>query len=231
MHRIDALMEKLGVSFEDTSALELALVHSSYLNENPGVYPESNERLEFLGDALISVAVAHDLYRRFPDSPEGELTAMRSALVRGESLAKVAALLDLGSYLLMGTGEEAGGGGKRPSNLAAAFEALVGALLGDRGYDVARTFVLRVLSDELAAVSDSRAPSNPKSRLQELVQHGGVASPLYVVVEVSGQDHARQFTVEVSVSGQVKGRGTGPRKSIAEQEAAAEALKALGHAV
>ena len=228
MSELDSLQERLGVSFESRALLQLALVHSSSLNEAPGRFAESNERLEFLGDALIGLVVANEVYRRYPDRPEGELTALRSDLVRGETLARTATSLDLGQQLSMGRGEEAGGGRERPSNLAAAFEALVGAMFLDRGYEVAREFVLRALSQELSDLGERRPAKNPKSALQELVQSGGGPPPEYRVASVTGKDHARQFTVEVVLSGRVMGSGTGRRKSEAEQAAAAKALTALG---
>ena len=231
MRHLDSLEESLGVFFKERSLLRLAFVHSSYLNENPGQFPQSNERLEFLGDALIGLATAEELYRRYPDRPEGELTAQRSALVQRETLARIAQSLDLGNQLLMGLGEEASGGRERPSNLEATFEALVGALFLDQGYQAARTFVLQALADELLEADQRDPPKNPKSLLQELVQGDGGDAPSYRIVEVTGEDHARQFTAEAVVSGNVVGRGTGPRKSNAEQEAARNALKALGHDV
>ena len=228
---LTSVQEELEVVFRDPELLRLALVHSSYLNENPGVFPESNDRLEFLGDALTGLVTAHRLYQMFPSRTEGELTTLRSALVRSEALAGAASRLKLGQFLLLGRGEEAGGGRERPSNLAGAFEALVGALFLDQGYDAARDFVLRALSPELSALDRCRLPENPKSLLQELVQVDGAPAPSYRVVKVSGEPHARQFMVEVEVAGRVLGRGDGPRKSNAEQEAAGEALRALEHDV
>jgi ribonuclease-3 len=224
---VDALEQTLGVRFADRDLLTLALVHSSYLNENPEDFPESNERLEFLGDALIGLVVAHRLYGDYPSVPEGGLTAMRSSLVRGDTLADVARSLNLGSYLLLGTGEDAGGGREKSSNLAAAFEAVVGALLLDRGYRTARTFVLRALSDQLEALARDAVVTNPKSMLQELVQGRHLDAPTYRIVDETGREHARRFTAEVIVGGRVLGRGTGGRKASAEQEAAREALEAL----
>ena len=225
---LKSLADELGFSFNNGDLLSLAFVHSSYVNENPAAFPESNERLEYLGDALVGLVVAHELYQRYPDRPEGDLTALRSALVKGETLALIADSLQLGQYLLMGKGEEASGGRKRPSNLAATFEALVGAVFLDRGYDEARDFVLRVLSDALSSVGKRISLKNSKSLLQELVQGKGKAVPSYCVVEVTGEDHARTFTVEVVISGEVMGRGTGSRKSTAERQAASEALSAVG---
>ena len=223
-----SLDEWLGVSVNDPSLLELAFVHSSYLNENPGESPESNERLEFLGDALIDLVVGHELYRRFPDKQEGELTALRSAMVRDDTLARIAESMRLGDRLLLGRGEDADGGRKRPSNLAGAFEALVGALFVDQGFEEARSFVVGVMSNELSALAHGEPPKDSKSLLQELVQAEGGAAPSYRIVEVTGDDHARSFTAEVVVSGKVLGRGTGRRKSLAEFEAATEALVSLG---
>lgn len=219
----------LSLSFKEKDLLQLALIHRSFLNENPGAFSESNERLEFLGDALLGLVVAQELFRRHPEKPEGELTTLRSALVRGDTLARIANSLELGEHLLMGRGEEASGGRERQSNLACAFEALLGAVFIDQGYEAARDFVLRVMADEISSVET--VPKSAKSVLQELVQRRGVGSPSYRVVEVGGEDHAREFTSEVTVSGEVVGRGKGRRKSEAEAEAAGQALKALGYDV
>ena len=223
----ESIEASLGVEFRRQDLLDLALVHSSYLNEFPGAFPQSNERLEFLGDAVIGAVVAEELYRRRVQWTEGQLTEARSSLVRGETLALVADRLEIGRHLHMGRGDEAAGGRERPTTLAAALEALVGALLLDQGYDAARDMVLRMFSPELSTLGDRDAASNPKSTLQEAVQGRGLAPPTYRIVESSGEDHARQFTAEVTVGGEVLGRGTGPRKSLAEREAAAAALNAL----
>ena len=226
--QLASLEEELELAFRSRDLLRLAMAHGSYLNENPTEPQESNERLEFLGDALIGLVVAHHLYKVLPEDAEGELTSRRSALVREETLARTAASLELGRYLLMGKGEEAGGGRSRPSNLAAAFEALVGAVLIDQGYDAAEAFVLRTLSPELSRIDQRETPKNSKSELQEMVQGRGHPPPVYRVVGETGEDHAREFMVEVVVSEKIMGRGGGRRKSVAEQEAASQALKALG---
>ena len=228
MSHTDSLEERLGVSFNDPSLLRLALTHRSYANESQSPVAESNERLEFLGDALIGLVVAHEVYERYPDRPEGELTGLRSALVRGETLARIADSMELGRHLIMGKGEDASGGRSRPSNLATAFEALVGALLLDGGYEAATAFVIRATSDEMLAADHRKDHKSPKSLLQELVQREAVAAPSYRVVDVSGDDHDRQFTVEVLVAGEVVGRGMGRRKALAEAEAAEDALGAMG---
>ena len=180
------MKESLGVELKDESLLRLALVHSSYLNENPGEFDESNERLEFLGDAVIGLVVAEALYRRRPDEPEGRLTAMRALLVRGETLARVARSLDLGPQILMGRGEAESGGRERDSNLANALEAVTGAILQDQGYEVARGFLLKAMAEELASSSMAGHDTNPKSALQELVQSMDGSLPVYRIVAASG---------------------------------------------
>ena len=169
MTDVDKLEKALGVKFKDKNLLKLAFVHSSYLNENPDSVPESNERLEFLGDALIGLVVADELYRRYPLRPEGDLTPLRVAIVRGDTLAKVARVQGLGDLLLMGKGEVASGGRNRTSNLADTYEALVGALFLDKGYKQASEFVLKTLSDEINNLKDHTVPQNAKSALQEFV--------------------------------------------------------------
>ena len=226
--RLDALESSLGVSFGDKSLLELAFVHSSFIAEFPDVYPESNERLEFLGDALVGLVVAHELYTRFPDRPEGQLTQMRAALVSKEALAQVADALKLGGYLILGKGETETGGVERESNRANAFEALIGAIFLDLGYDVAREFTLRVMEQPIKAVVSGDAPlKHPKSLLHEVSMSKGYGPPVYRVIEESGEDHQREFTVEAMVNGASAGQGVGGRKALAEREAAREALRTM----
>ena len=227
MSELQSIEEELEINFRDKDLLKLAFVHSSYINENPGVLPESNERLEYLGDAILGLAVARELYRRYPTKQEGDLTSLRSALVRGDTLAEVAHAMHLGEYLLMGVGEDAGGGRERRSNLAAAFEALVGAILEDRGYEAAESFVLKVLARQLDTVEEPGRVKNAKSALQELLQGRGMSPPTYQVVAMTGKDHTRTFTSEVLIDGKVMGKGSGHRKALSEQQAAADALQAL----
>ena len=227
MSDLQSIEDGLGVDFKNKELLKLAFVHSSYINENPGVLPESNERLEYLGDAILGLAVAHELYRRYPTKQEGDLTNLRSALVRGDTLAEVAQSLHLGEYLVMGVGEDAGGGRERRSNLAAVFEALVGAVLEDRCYEAAEAFVLKVLARQLDSVEELGRGKNAKSALQELLQGRGMSPPTYQVVDMTGKDHTRTFTSEVLINGKVMGNGTGRRKALSEQEAAADALQAI----
>lgn len=227
-----ALMEELeralGVRFRDEELLRLALVHSSYINENPGVFPESNERLEFLGDAVLGVAVAEELYAANPGWPEGKLTQARAALVQETTLAEAARDIGLGEMLRMGRGEESGGGRDRASNLSAGLEAVIGAVFLDQGYEAAREVVLRVLGDRVSSLGEPEASANPKSALQEAAQAKGLPSPTYRIVHEEGADHDRLFVAEVTVGGKVAGRGEGKRKSLAEQAAAVEALRGKG---
>ena len=221
------LQEALGVWFRDEGLLRLALTHSSYLNENPGEFPESNERLEFLGDAVISLAAAEELYAANPHWSEGTLTQARAALVQEAALAEAARRLDLGRWFRMGKGEDAGGGRGRPSNLSAGLEALVGAVFLDGGYDAAKNVVLRVLADSLSSLDQPLIPANPKSLLLEAAQANGLLPPTYRIVEEGGAAHAPMFVAEVSVDGKVAGVGQGRRKALAEQAAAKNALKAF----
>jgi len=227
--RLEAFERSLGLSFGDRSLLELAFVHSSFIAEFPGVYPESNERLEFLGDALIDLVVAHELYARFPDSPEGALTQMRAALVSKNALAQVADTLKLGGYLILGKGEMETGGVERESNRANVFEALIGAIFLDQGYGTAGEFTLKVMEGAITAVVNGDASlKHPKSLLHEAAMSRGYGPPVYRVIEESGEDHNREFTVEAVVNGKPAGQGIGSRKSLAEREAARQALRAMG---
>ncbi len=221
------LQEILNVSFMDLSLLEQALVHRSYLNENPDSVLPSNERLEFLGDALLGFVVAQRLYVEYPHLSEGEMSRLRSAIVCRETLAHLASSLGLGEYLRLGRGEEASGGRKRESNLACAFEAVVGAILVDRGFAAARDFILRFLDAELETAVEETLAKDYKSRLQEIVQAREQKTPSYRIVETTGPEHEKKFTVEVLVGDLVMGRGTGRSKRVAEREAARVALERL----
>ena len=221
------LAARLGLAFRDWSLLETALTHSSYLNEDSRGKLESNERLEFLGDAVIGLVIAQELYDRCPDAGEGDLTNRRTHVVRGSSLAQVARGLGLGGYLRMGRGEDAAGGRERESNLEDALEALVGAVFLDGGYDAARVLALRILKELIDEIVRHGIPQNAKGRLQELTQGRSLGQPRYELVETSGPDHAPTFTVAVEVNGKVLGRGTGNSKLDAEQAAAREALEKL----
>jgi len=220
-----ALQQTLGVSFNDLSLLERALIHSSYINENPGLAPSSNERLEFLGDAVLGLIVAEKLYQDFPHSDEGEMTRLRAALIRRDTLARMARAIRLGDYLYLGKGEEASGGRNKPANLAGALEAVIAAIFLDLGSATTGDFILRLLSPELQKVVSQGVGVDHKSQLQQLIQARGQQAPAYHVVEEMGPDHDKRFTVEVRVGDTVLGRGSDKSKKAAETEAARSALE------
>ncbi len=223
---LHALERALRTSFRDRSLLFQALVHRSYLNENPESHLDSNERLEFLGDAVLDMVTAEYVFRRYPEKGEGEMTLLRSALVRTDTLARFARELGLGSFLVLGRGEEADGGRERPSILAGAFEALVGAIYLDAGLEAVRSFVGPLLEAE-AERWQGRQPLDFKSALQIEVQGRYNRTPEYRTVASWGPDHARRFRVEVWVGNEVLGVGEGPSKQAAQQEAARRALEGL----
>ena len=226
--RVKGLENALGFSFKDPSLLNLALIHRSYCNEH-GLDPaECYERLEFLGDAVLELAVSTELFTKFPDADEGELTKTRSSLVRKETLAQIARRIDLGSYLFVGKGVETSNDREQDSVLAAAFEALIAAIYIDQGNEFTRQLILRLMELELVqAETSGHPPENPKSQLQEMVQGQGMNPPAYQLVGSDGPDHNPVFTVDVLVNGQVVGTGTGGKKSEAEGAAAQAALAAL----
>jgi ribonuclease-3 len=224
--RVEALQRHLALRFNDPARLREALTHRSYLNEINQAWP-SNERLEFLGDAVLGLISTDYLFFRFPKLGEGELTNLRSALVRTETLARFSGEIDLGRYLFLGRGEEISQGRQRPAGLACAFEALLGAIYIDQGYVAAREFALRFLEPELKSVLEGRLHKNAKSVLQELVQARMQQTPTYHLIQETGPDHAKAFTVEVRVGNRVLGRGHDRSKRGAEQAAAETALTLL----
>ena len=220
----DSLEQVLGVTFNDRGLLTQALVHRSYLHEHPDSVMPSNERLEFLGDAVLGLAVAEHIYHRYPEMGEGDLTSIRAAVVKTPTLARLAADLHLGDYLLMSRGEESGGGRARQAILACAYEALIGAMLIDQGNEATRRFILAQFEPVLDEVVRDRLDHDDKSILQEMVQGLLGITPLYRLISTTGPHHEPMFTVEVSAGEQILGRGTGRNKREAEQLAAAEAL-------
>ncbi len=221
------LEAKLGFVFEDKSLLQRALTHRSYLNENFNLPWLDNERLEFLGDSILGFVAAEYLYHHFPEMKEGDLTSLRAALVRGETLAQYAEELHLGQHLLISRGEEAAGGRARPALLAATFEAVVGALYLDRGLEAARTLILSVIRSKTESIVQERLDRNAKSLLQELSQGRLKVTPVYRTIETRGPDHAREFTVQVLLGDRAYGVGSGRNKQTAEQAAARAAIEQL----
>ncbi len=218
---------KVDLPFEDASLLRRALTHRSFVNEHSEAL-EDNERLEYLGDAAIDFLVAAWLYNHFPEMDEGQLTRMRSALVRTEQLAEFARELDLGEALRLGRGEESSGGRDRPALLCAAFEAVVGALYLDGGYPVLVEFLEPRLKRAAKTILDDQALLDARSSLQIWAQAELGETPRYTTVDAFGPDHAREFVVDVDVGGKVRGRGHGHSKQEAAQNAAADALNKVG---
>ena len=219
--------KNLGISFRQEYLLEQAFTHLSYLNENPGFARPSNERLEFLGDAILNFIAAEKLYEEFSKLPEGELTEIRASLICRDTLADLASSLKLGDWLLLGRGEEANGGRTKASNLANAMEALIGALYLDQGLARARRFVLRQFKPELKKIKAGKTTSNYKALVQEFIQGQKRPTPVYRLVEATGPDHSKQFTAEILVEGEALGRGTGKSKKTAEIQAARAAWEKL----
>ena len=222
---INELETAIGYRFENISLLQNALSHSSYANERWHDSLMSNERLEFLGDSILGMTVADYLYRNFPDRPEGELTRMRADMVCERTLAAVANRIGLGQHLLLGHGEEQGGGRSRTSILADAVESIIAACYLDGGFEPAAAFIRTFI---LCQVPVKRfANQDYKTALQELVQRKKDQKLVYTLVGTSGPDHDKQFEVEVTLNGNCVGRGTGRSKKRAEQSAAHAALATL----
>ncbi|MDE0158729.1 MAG: ribonuclease III [Candidatus Dadabacteria bacterium] len=214
---------KLGYDFKDPSLLEMALTHSSYANE---FSCPSNERLEFLGDALLGCVVSVLLYEKYPSYTEGDLSKIRSRVVSGANFAKYAEMLGLGEQIRLGKGEESTGGRERESNNANAFEALIGALYLDAGYEKTFEVVSRLFQD---AVEEDDFPHDSKTQLQEVSQSVFGKTPEYRVLSEEGPPHERTFTVEVRISSDLAGTGKGRSKRQSEQSAARDALRKLGY--
>jgi ribonuclease III len=219
------LSRRLGLPFSNVALLTRALTHRSYVNENPDSQ-EDNERLEFLGDAVLDFIVGAWVYNRFPEMREGELTKIRSAIVRNDQLAIFARRLNLGPALRLGRGEFASGGGQRDGLLGSLFEAVVGALFLDAGLGAVETFVAPLLEEAYEFILDEI--HDPKSQLQEWAQSEKLGTPQYVTVSSSGPDHAKVFEVEVRIQGMAYGRGHGSSKHVAARIAAQAALESLG---
>ena len=222
---LNSLEKEIGYVFKKRSLLKQAVTHRSYANENRGSGP-FNERLEFLGDAVLSLISADFLYKKFPSMAEGDLTKLRSSLVCTASLSEYARRIKLGDYLLLGKGELATGGNERDSNLENAFEALIAAVYLDGGIDKARRFVLRFLDDSVETHHISF--KDYKTKLQEIVQESHEETLNYVITKESGPDHDKRYEVEVHLDSNVIGKGKGRSKKQAEQEAAKQALQLMG---
>lgn len=221
------LATRLGLGFANLHLLVRALTHRSYVNENQSAV-EDNERLEFLGDAVLDFVVGAWVYNHFPEMQEGDLTRMRSALVRTDTLAEFAQRLELGPALRLGRGELASGGRQRDNLLCATFEAVIGAMYLDADISAVEKFVEPLLSSFSSKVIRQDEIYDPKSTLQEWAQSNKLGTPRYVTLNATGPDHARIFTVEAQINGKAYGQGTGSSKQAAAQMAAQAALESLG---
>ncbi|AWB44259.1 ribonuclease III [Paenibacillus sp. CAA11] len=220
------LQHKLQIQFHDRQLLKQAFTHASYVNEHRFSQHSDNERLEFLGDAVLELTVSEYLYRLFPDRPEGELTKLRASIVCEPSLVKFAEGLDFGQYVLLGKGEELTGGRTRPALLADVFESFIGALYLDQGLDQVIEFLNRNIFPQLV-LNGKMQITDYKTELQELTQHHNLGVLEYRIVEERGPAHEREFVSEVYMEGRRLGRGAGRSKKEAEQQAAAVALEEL----
>ena len=223
----DQLQKIIGHKFKNPALLLEALTHPSLAHEKAGHCGQHNQRLEFLGDAVLQLILTDQVYALHPDFPEGKLTQVRAHLANRHTLHRQANAIDLGSYLLLGKGEESSGGRTRLSNLADAYEALLGAVYLDGGIRAARKFVAKQFAREFKSLKETAPRQNPKGRLQELLQSNSAANPQYRVIHESGPDHSKKFEAVVEWEGREIGRGNGSSKKLAEIAAAEAALQTL----
>jgi ribonuclease-3 len=221
-----SFVKRLSLPIKDARLIGRALTHRSYINEHPEAL-EDNERLEFLGDAVLDFVVGAWLYNHFPEMSEGEMTRLRAALVSTERLGDFGAKIHIGRALRMGNGEEESGGRRRQAMLCNAFEALVGAIYLESGVHAVEAFLDPLLSSAVQQIRAGKADRDPKSQLQEWVQARGLSAPQYRIVSESGPDHSKYFHVEVVVGGKSLGRGEGRSKQAASKAAASEAMKKM----
>ena len=221
------LLQLLNIHFKNLTLLKQAFIHRSYLNEVK-LNSDSNERLEFLGDSILSLVVSLYLFNKRLQDAEGELTNLRAFVVKTKSLSTAAQKLNLGKYLKLSKGEEMGGGRENPQLLANTYEALLGAIYLDQGLETVRTVIEKTLLSLFEREIKSGPPKDAKSNLQEIVQEKFKESPHYKILETSGPDHAKEFVVGVYIGGKAYGIGSGSSKQVAEELAAKEALKKLG---
>lgn len=223
-HQFELLEKKSGYHFQNPLLLKQAMTHSSYANEHKAKGYHDNERLEFLGDAVLEVVSSEFLFRNYPALPEGDLTKLRASIVCEPTLALCARALDLGDFLLLGKGEEHTGGRKRDSIVSDAMEALIGAIYLDGGFASAKEFVLKFILNDL---ENKQLFYDSKTILQEIVQENGTQPVEYALIGEEGPDHNKNFTVEARVNGKVMGQGSGHTKKAAEQAAAYQAIRVM----
>ncbi len=225
MDDLKKLETNLDVQFKDYSLLTRALTHRSYMNENPGIALEDNERLEFLGDAVLDFVVGAYLYNRFPEMDEGELTSLRAALVRANTLADFAKQMEIDRYLLLGYGEDENGGRRRIPLLCATFEAVIGAIYLDQGMAHVKPIIERLAEPALVKIRAEALHKDAKSEFQVWAQARFNVTPRYKVIATSGPDHDKVFTMQLMVGDKVWGEGSGGSKQLAAQAAAREGLR------
>lgn len=221
---ISQLEKNLGVVFKDQKLLRTALTHRSFLNENYDPKLHNNERLEFLGDAVLELITTEYLFKTYSERNEGDLTSFRSALVKTTSLSETALDLQIGEFIQMSRGEEVTGGRERPYILANTFEAILGAIYLDQGYAVAKGFITKKLLPKISEIIENRLDIDPKSKLQEIAQEVLNFTPVYELVSANGPDHSKNFVMSVKIRNKVFGEGEGKSKQEAEQNAAQAAL-------
>lgn len=219
---------RIGMGFNNLALLSRALTHRSYINEHPDTV-DDNERLEYLGDAILDFVVAAWLYHHYPEMNEGDLTLVRTAIVRTEQLAEFAKLIDLGNALRLGQGEIVSGGRSRKALLCAGFEALIGGIYLDQGIEAVEFFFEPYLTEAVKIILVDGQPRDPKSLLQEWTQARGHTPPVYQIIKESGPDHEKQFEVQVKVPGIITGIGSGSSKREASKEAAKQAMSKLSN--
>ncbi|MGI6423516.1 MAG: ribonuclease III [Candidatus Dojkabacteria bacterium] len=224
MNNIEGLEKNLNIKFKNKELLNTALTHRSFINENREV-KEHNERLEFLGDAVLELIVSVFLFDKYRDRAEGELTSFRAALVKTDSLAEVAKGLGIGTYMNMSKGEEESGGREKDYLLANTYEAILGAIYLDSGYESCTKFVHKTLLHKIEDIVEKRLDIDSKTKIQELVQSIYKSTPTYEVVKEIGPDHSKEFTVVVKIDNKVIGHGTGSSKQRAEEQAAKEGIE------
>jgi ribonuclease-3 len=219
------LEKKIGIKFKDKSLLETAFVHKSYINEHKGEGIADNERLEFLGDAVLELAATKHLFEKYPDQTEGQMTSFRSALVKGKHLAEIAIELGLGEYLFLSNGEEHSGGREKNYILANTVESLIGAMYVANGYDVAEKFIKKFILVRLDEIIENGLHIDSKSKFQEIVQEKEGVTPHYELISEEGPDHNKKFTMGAYINQELIAKGVGKSKQVAEESAATAALK------
>lgn len=227
INNYDKLEKKLGITFKNKDILENAFIHRSYINENRSKHLENNERLEFLGDAVLELITSDYLYKKYPDKQEGELTAIRSALVRTESLAEESKRLGFGEYFLMSKGERDSGGKQKEYLLADLFEAILGAIYLDNGLQACITFVSEAIFPKADNIVSKGLFVDPKTKVQELLQSKCKVTPTYILIKEDGPDHNKYFTVALQVGDKQISEGTGSSKQKAEESAAQNAIELI----